>query len=573
MRMRNFLVFLLLIVMFCSMVTAESVVLIGDSHSVGAYGQELHRLLVAQGDEVSTYAIGGSSVGTWVNGFDPSSRAATNTRKMQGADINVQPIPGSSVAARGVFVAGGTNVISLGTNNIATVHNGGSITRRVTELAGFAQAGGSRCVWVGPPVATRLCIDWKGGTCQERIEGDVLRSAIADTVAQIKSSLGSSCVFIDARDHTTVDDLSGDGIHFLAKGGKNWAREVVGMLDSSKKASRAVARVVDPSGVGGASVVEGSALVGGSSGIGSCTDRGRCKDIDEVWVSTGPLVRGSSQVWDFGVYRDFKDVYKESPTVTGSVRNTQSVQKAATGGVVSQPKPSGNIDERFVEAATRHNVRADVMKAISFYESGFRSDRIGPAGDAGYFQFIASTAKSKAYDGKPYYSNIVSCCEMSKTETRTSCREENAKTKGVWTQSLFSKGVYKCGPGTDDRFDVTKDIEAGARRVRTLLRNAQGVEYASDDDMYKVAIAGHHYPIIARWVKNAVKAGKIVEPVTWSDVKSVVLKEQGCYRSKGATYESILGYYAETTYSCAETLRTQGMGASCSRPKRVKEKC
>lgn len=195
------------------------VLVLGDSHSVGAFGAELVKQLSAwrPGYEVSIYAVGGSSPFWFAAGprvAGPKSRDAW--RDNTGISI-------SGVAKLSELWTPMTKqvVVALGTNQIDwnEVRSGQARIYGVAqsvELAEEIRRRGASCVWIGPP-------EMRGyrGTDPKQAEDAVLKYD-----QTLRSALGGLCSYIPSVDKTGYE--GGDGIHYSAAAARRWADTVAG---------------------------------------------------------------------------------------------------------------------------------------------------------------------------------------------------------------------------------------------------------------------------------------------------------------------------------------------------------
>lgn len=197
---------------------AGELLLIGDSHTVGFFGQNLSKTLGAK-----RYAVGGSSSSNWSQNYIcPEGKKCPfvyGYATPSTPTYILQPLPHSFLGLEGLMkkINPETVIIALGTNDANLSSCGlGSIK----NMIGLLQIVGNRkCVWVGPPL-------YKKGPLQESC-GQKYNTF----VDSMKKQIGTHCQFIDSRD---VNDEEGnpiqadaaDKVHFTSKLGKIWAEAV-----------------------------------------------------------------------------------------------------------------------------------------------------------------------------------------------------------------------------------------------------------------------------------------------------------------------------------------------------------
>jgi hypothetical protein len=104
-----------------------TVVHVGDSHTVGAYGHEMTRLLVGTGAKVRTFAKNGATPSSWMSGGDDHRPLLERLRPLQPNVV----------------------VVSLGANFRGA--SAAEIEEQVAPLAEAVRSLGARLIWIGPP--------------------------------------------------------------------------------------------------------------------------------------------------------------------------------------------------------------------------------------------------------------------------------------------------------------------------------------------------------------------------------------------------------------------------------------
>lgn len=184
---------------------------IGDSHTVGSFGEELDGLLRGAGAQVSTYAASGSSATTWAQGGTTSS--GWIERRADGSVVQPpwnsrQPVPPleSLIAREKPEVL----LVNLGANFRGASE--GELKRQVQSLGEIARKHGVELVWVGPPPTRE-----DGSNPSSLKSFDQRMSALVGPYGQYVPSQG------------LVGGYSGsDGIHYSGSEGtaraRQWAR-------------------------------------------------------------------------------------------------------------------------------------------------------------------------------------------------------------------------------------------------------------------------------------------------------------------------------------------------------------
>ena len=220
------LIFFFLLLIPLALADDTMVLHIGDSHTVGTYGENLHSLLrgIPQ-TQVRTYGIGGASSSTWLTGYNPSlPEREDKSRFISETGSITTPILGSQVSFNMLQSEFNFDIviISLGTNMVASAQTDSglrSTKAQAITLARLAHQGGdqeSKCYWIGPPLATKICAKWEQAECTRYLESQELTQALEKTVIAIQEGAQQEgCTFIDARPLSPIDLISkSDGVHY-----------------------------------------------------------------------------------------------------------------------------------------------------------------------------------------------------------------------------------------------------------------------------------------------------------------------------------------------------------------------
>ncbi|MBT5021996.1 hypothetical protein HOK51_10060 [Candidatus Woesearchaeota archaeon] len=202
---------------------SNTILHIGDSHTVGWYGKAMDLLLRSGSNTVRTYAISGSRAGHWVKGHvhysiskpDMQNKLLGYSRYSDEQGTNVPLKTKTSLKMILETYSPTIIIISLGSNHLSQ-GKAKQLEKIKTECGDLAKIASesAKCIWVGPPKTTR--INFK----------DHL-----DTVAEsVKQAVTPYCTFVDSRDLANITKLS-DGIHYNKAGSDGWAQNVFSQLD------------------------------------------------------------------------------------------------------------------------------------------------------------------------------------------------------------------------------------------------------------------------------------------------------------------------------------------------------
>lgn len=183
---------------------------IGDSHSVGPFGQKLDAELRTLGVPVTTATSCGTIAGNWYRpgattscGFLERDADGSTRRGTQGA-VPQFPTLLAQVKPTHVIVALATNYANFPDENF--------IVNDMRRMAQDIVNSGAQCFWVGMPTSRKLA--------DKHAKIDRLtRAAVSDL-----------CTYFDSFPVTSYPTTGGDGIHFYFPGGttvaQNWAMKV-----------------------------------------------------------------------------------------------------------------------------------------------------------------------------------------------------------------------------------------------------------------------------------------------------------------------------------------------------------
>ena len=197
-------------------ITSDSRVLhIGDSHSMGIYGQTIDGLMRETGATVKTEAFGGANPQWFMNGqlgvCGSYSKDENGKVSTTGNNQRNTPLLSDMLSSYKPSVL----VVSLGANMVG--YNESTQRSMITSLLDQAKAAGCQIVWVGPPDSRKL----SDSSC------DKLYKVLESELPKYNG------VLVDSRKYTKYPD-GGDGIHYWGTEGvaqaKNWANEAMNVI-------------------------------------------------------------------------------------------------------------------------------------------------------------------------------------------------------------------------------------------------------------------------------------------------------------------------------------------------------
>ncbi len=189
--------------------SGQKVLMIGDSHSVGAFGQQLDKQLRGAGAQVETYAASGSSANSWLNGGTTNSgwlakHQNGTTEQPPWNQAHQIPKLQDLIAKNKPDVV----IINLGAN----FRSDPSQARKLAEVCKQA---GTRVIWIGPPK-----------TRQDGADGGAKLKQFDESMKQALSGLAE---YLSSADFTPNYE-GGDGLHYSSGAATNWANGVAKKL-------------------------------------------------------------------------------------------------------------------------------------------------------------------------------------------------------------------------------------------------------------------------------------------------------------------------------------------------------
>lgn len=199
----------------------ERVLLLGDSHAYGKYGEVLDAHFRKSAKQVTSFSSCGSSPSTWMTtsanfkstncGFWQKNSADREIRvkshKLPSFDQEVQKLQPQ------------LTVITLGTNILGSTGNISSEKKHIEAMMKSIRAEGSECVWVGPPDLAK----------------DPFKKNLSQGIETLKVlAQENKCQFVDSTSVTKYPTGKSDGIHYGPKDSAAWGKAVVEKIEALK---------------------------------------------------------------------------------------------------------------------------------------------------------------------------------------------------------------------------------------------------------------------------------------------------------------------------------------------------
>jgi hypothetical protein len=207
------LLFLVVMLMMASLAQSQTL-WIGDSHSVGCFGDAL-REQIGKVSEISFYASCGSTTGTWIQSQGPRTTCGAKACKTRSSCVSSPSAPISSLGQLIQAHSPDRVIVALGTNMIKD--KWGKTQADVLQVVSRIQRRNAQCIWLGPPQARDQFVP----LAQQRLYEKKLR----DLVEAEGCSYLSSFEVTDG--HQIRDPV---GLHYSCEQGRAWSQKLAPAL-------------------------------------------------------------------------------------------------------------------------------------------------------------------------------------------------------------------------------------------------------------------------------------------------------------------------------------------------------
>jgi hypothetical protein len=195
---------------------AVSTLLIGDSHSVGAFGKTLDSLLRSDPSrEVRTVASCGSIIRWFYTGTPTPCgflKIDANGKVTEALKAPTPLLPELLAEKKPDLI-----IVELGANYMVGYPEA-TLIRDVDQLLKEIDSTGAKCLWVSPPDSRKY-----------REERKLL-------VARLEKLVNARCQWFDSLQHTRYPESGGDGVHYstssLIPVAREWASQVHRVIES-----------------------------------------------------------------------------------------------------------------------------------------------------------------------------------------------------------------------------------------------------------------------------------------------------------------------------------------------------
>lgn len=192
-----------------SIAYAATVLIIGDSHTVGPFGWHLDQLLRNDGHQVATYASCGSTAQWWFSG--KKTGCGYYQRDLSGSvsRANIHPTPLVKDLLKEVNPD--VVIVALGSNYVKNFNDDGVI-KEMRDFARSIKDHSSTCYWLTPP------------------DMRLYRAEASRLNLLIEKSISEYCSIFYSDEVTSYPEEGGDGVHYWFPAGtpiaQSWAEAV-----------------------------------------------------------------------------------------------------------------------------------------------------------------------------------------------------------------------------------------------------------------------------------------------------------------------------------------------------------
>lgn len=183
---------------------ASTILIIGDSHSVGPFGWHLDEELRKAGHQVATYASCGSIAKWWTNSQKTTCGYYSNDLKNNITRATTHPTPKLSELLETIRPT--SVIVELGSNYVKTP--GDDFVRDdLKRMVQMIKDSGAQCFWISAP------------------DMRLYRDALPRLDKLVQEAVGDYCEIFDSKTVTAYPATGGDGVHYWFKEGMPIARK------------------------------------------------------------------------------------------------------------------------------------------------------------------------------------------------------------------------------------------------------------------------------------------------------------------------------------------------------------
>jgi len=219
------LIIILLMFLFSPLIRAESILIVGDSHSCGQFGATMVKELSRKGHRVRLFCTVSSSAVHWLNGENPKNQICNTS---SSADSDLKPCDELGKIPRLDLILSRDTydmaIVALGTNSLFS----SQAQLNYQNMAEIVALKIPSCFWIAPP---HLRPDQAKESNAETIA--LMEKNLLKFYASLENRVSPSCHFLNsliATQSGSLGSATSDGVHRAAGAGKAWAEAILFQL-------------------------------------------------------------------------------------------------------------------------------------------------------------------------------------------------------------------------------------------------------------------------------------------------------------------------------------------------------
>ena len=214
-------IFLLISVLFSTSAWSSDILIIGDSHSCGAFGSELVKNFSKLSEKVYLYCAVSSAPVHWLKAQNPAGQKCQTLSK-NNLELSLCNHTGQMISVADLLnlYPNFHVVIALGTNSLLSPTADATYKQLASEIKNDRR----NCIWIGPP---HLNPSQSKGYPAGRLA--TLEKNLDTFYPSLKNSVSTSCTLIDSREFTGEGSRgysTVDGVHRTDSSGVYWSDQV-----------------------------------------------------------------------------------------------------------------------------------------------------------------------------------------------------------------------------------------------------------------------------------------------------------------------------------------------------------
>lgn len=173
---------------------ASTILILGDSHSVGPFGWRLDEQLRMKGHRLATYASCGS-IAKWWTVTSQSTTCGYYSNDLNNVITRSKTHPTPKLSLLLATVKPDLVIVQLGSNYV-NYEDDTFVAADLKKLASEIKKTGAECFWISPP------------------DMRLYRHQMPRLDLLIQEAVGDDCRLFDSKTATSYPETGGDGVHY-----------------------------------------------------------------------------------------------------------------------------------------------------------------------------------------------------------------------------------------------------------------------------------------------------------------------------------------------------------------------